>query len=51
MISIAARATRGIKIPDRKQTQKEIIAIFKKQMTALKERLNVYWNYFVSLLS
>jgi hypothetical protein len=49
MISIAARATRGAKIPDRKQTRKEIIRIFKEQMQALKERLNVHWNYLVSL--
>jgi hypothetical protein len=41
MIAIAARATRGVEIPDRKMTRKEIIRIFKEQMKALKERLNV----------
>ena len=41
MIDIASRATRGVKLPSRKQTRKEIIRQFKTQMTALKERLNV----------
>jgi len=41
MISVASRATKGAKIPNRKQTRDEIISIFKKQMTALRDRLNV----------
>jgi hypothetical protein len=41
MINVAARATNGVIIPDRKVTREEIIDMFKKQMTALKERLNV----------
>lgn len=41
MVNTAARATRGIKLPSRKQTRNEIIRIFKEQMKALKERLNV----------
>jgi hypothetical protein len=41
MINIAARATNGVIIPDRKVTREEIIEMFKKQMTALKERLHV----------
>ena len=44
MIALAARSTRGVKIPDRKQTRRDIISIFKEQMTALKERLNVCQN-------
>ncbi|PPQ81719.1 hypothetical protein CVT26_007781 [Gymnopilus dilepis] len=40
MIDIASRATRGVKLPSRKQTRKEIICQFKMQMTALKECLN-----------
>ncbi|KAF8154640.1 hypothetical protein B0H34DRAFT_852330 [Crassisporium funariophilum] len=41
MVSIAARSTRGVKFPLRKQTRQEIIKQFKEQMKALKERLNV----------
>lgn len=44
MIAIAARATRGVAIPNRKQTRAQIIASFKKQMKALQARLNV-WVY------
>lgn len=41
MVNIAARSTRGVKFPSRKQTRREIIKQFKEQMKALKERLNV----------
>ena len=41
MIHMASQATRGVKIPNRKQTRDEIIALFKTQMTKLKDRLNV----------
>ena len=41
MISVASCATKGAKIPNRKQSRDEIISTFKKQMTALKDRLNV----------
>jgi len=41
MVNIAARATRGLKLPSRKQTRNEIKRLFKEQMMALKERLNV----------
>jgi hypothetical protein len=40
MIEVAARATRGVKIPGRKQTRQAIINMFKKQMQALRDRLN-----------
>lgn len=41
MVNIAARAVRGVKFPSRKQTRRAIIDQFKKQMKALKDRLNV----------
>jgi hypothetical protein len=41
MIHIASRATRDVKIPNRKQTREEIISLFKTQMNNLKDRLNV----------
>lgn len=41
MIDIAARATEGVKIPNRKQTRREIIDMFKRNMTKLRKRLNV----------
>ena len=41
MANMAARATRGLKLLSRKQTRNEIIRMFKEQMKALKERLNV----------
>jgi hypothetical protein len=40
-MEIAARAIRGVKLLSRKQTRKEIMRIFKEQMTGLRERLNV----------
>jgi len=41
MIDIAAQATRGVKLLSQKQTRQYIIRLFKEQMNALKERLNV----------
>lgn len=41
MIKIAARAVNGVRIPSRKVTRKYIISLFKKQMSALRARLNV----------
>ncbi|KAI1792038.1 hypothetical protein LXA43DRAFT_888178, partial [Ganoderma leucocontextum] len=41
MIDIAARATEGVTIPNRKQTRKAIIDLFKANLTKLRERLNV----------
>ncbi|KAI0284437.1 hypothetical protein BC826DRAFT_878393, partial [Russula brevipes] len=41
MVHIAARATNGIKIPDRRGTREAIIDLLKQQMTALRNRLNV----------
>ena len=41
MISIAARATKGVTIPNRKSTREEIVGMFRMQMTQLKNRLNV----------
>ncbi|KAF8957947.1 hypothetical protein BDZ97DRAFT_1669110, partial [Flammula alnicola] len=41
MIEVAGRATQGVKIPSRKQTQQAIVNTFKNQMKALSERLNV----------
>ncbi|KAI0713035.1 hypothetical protein C8T65DRAFT_574198, partial [Cerioporus squamosus] len=41
MIDIAARATEGVKIPNCKATQREIIDMFKRNLTKLRNRLNV----------
>ncbi|KAF8150423.1 hypothetical protein BJ912DRAFT_869674, partial [Pholiota molesta] len=41
MISTAARATRGVNIPGRKQARSHIMKSFRKQMLTLRERLNV----------
>jgi hypothetical protein len=40
-MNIASQATRGIKIPNKKQARDEIISLFKAQMNRLKQRLNV----------
>jgi hypothetical protein len=45
MIETAARATRGVKIPGRKQTRSAIVKTFKIQMKALSERLNDVRNF------
>ncbi|KAF9555179.1 hypothetical protein CPC08DRAFT_643271, partial [Agrocybe pediades] len=41
MIKIAARATKGVKIPGRMKARNAIIREFKAQMNSLSERLNV----------
>ncbi|KZP20667.1 hypothetical protein FIBSPDRAFT_742018, partial [Athelia psychrophila] len=41
MIDVAARAVNGVIIPNRKATREEIIDLFKRQLTKLKERLTV----------
>ncbi|KAF9231051.1 hypothetical protein BU15DRAFT_49006 [Melanogaster broomeanus] len=41
MIDVAARATNGVKIPNRKATRQAIIDSFKQQMTNLRARLSV----------
>ncbi|KAF8960961.1 hypothetical protein BDZ97DRAFT_1665051, partial [Flammula alnicola] len=42
MIDIAARATHGVTLPNRKATRKHIIQLFKKNLTGLRERLKVH---------
>jgi hypothetical protein len=51
MIHVAARATNGVKIPDRRQTREAIISTFKQQLTALRDKLNVRKVPALSLLS
>ena len=43
MIQLAAHAppSKGVKIPDRRQTRQAIIKMFKQQLVALRNRLNV----------
>ena len=41
MISIAARASKGVTIPNRRATRDEVINMFKTQMTHLKNRFKV----------
>lgn len=41
MINIAARATKKIALPGRKVTRAKILDMFKTQMRALSDRLNV----------
>ncbi|KAI0686300.1 hypothetical protein C8T65DRAFT_525276, partial [Cerioporus squamosus] len=41
MIDIAARATEGVKIPNCKTTRREIINMFKCNLTKLRDRLQV----------
>jgi hypothetical protein len=41
MIHLAAQATNGVKIPDRRQTREAIISTFKQQLMVLHDRLNV----------
>jgi hypothetical protein len=51
MIDIAARATNGVIVPNRKTTRREIMNLFKKNLSNLRERLNVSdasWNGFLS---
>lgn len=49
MIDIAARATHGITIPNRKATRKYIIELFKKNLTDLRNRLAVNFAHINSL--
>ena len=44
MINTAARATSGVKIPNRRQTRQAIIDTFKEQLTALRVRLTVHYT-------
>lgn len=46
MINVAARATSGVKIPNRKATRNEVVDLFKRQMTSLKAHLNVRLHLF-----
>ena len=41
MISVAARATHGVTIPNRKAARKYIMDLFKKNLTNLRSRLTV----------
>jgi hypothetical protein len=41
MIDIAACATNGVKLPDRRQTRRAIIDLFKQNLTNLQKRLLV----------
>lgn len=41
MITVAARATRGVVIPTTKATRAYIIKLFGKNLTNLRERINV----------
>ncbi|KAH9041467.1 hypothetical protein EDB83DRAFT_2178396, partial [Lactarius deliciosus] len=41
LISVAARATRGVAIPTAKATRAYIIKLFKKNLIYLRERINV----------
>ncbi|KAF9240078.1 hypothetical protein BU15DRAFT_34297, partial [Melanogaster broomeanus] len=41
MVDVASRATNGVIVPNRHATRREIMDLFKKQMTHLRERLNV----------
>ncbi|KAF9456062.1 hypothetical protein BDZ94DRAFT_1178523, partial [Collybia nuda] len=51
MINIAACATRGIKLPDRKQTRTAILQEFKNQMRRLKDRMSVCIHCLSMLIS
>ncbi|KIK92875.1 hypothetical protein PAXRUDRAFT_146389 [Paxillus rubicundulus Ve08.2h10] len=47
MIDIASQATNGVVIPTCKTTHAEIMSIFKKQMTRLRECLNVSASFLM----
>ena len=53
MIDIAARATRGVKLPTRQATRAHIIQLFKKNLTNLRNHINVspINTLFMSLLT
>ncbi|KAJ7124248.1 hypothetical protein C8R44DRAFT_619822, partial [Mycena epipterygia] len=50
MINIAARATNGVKIPGRKSTREEIMALFNQQLDSLRTwfRVSVPIYFFLS---
>ena len=48
MIDIAARATRGVKLPTRHATRAHIIQLFKKNLTNLRNCINVCMKLFTS---
>ena len=50
MINIAARATNGVKIPNRKDARKQIIELFKRNLSSLRERLTVRLDFLHTLL-
>ena len=41
MIAVAARSTRGVVVPTGKATRAYIIKLFKKNLTHLRQRINV----------
>ena len=41
MIAVAARSTRGVVVPTGKATRAYIIKLFKKNLTQLRQRINV----------
>ncbi|KAJ7760273.1 hypothetical protein DFH07DRAFT_740800, partial [Mycena maculata] len=47
MINIAARATNGVKIPGRKSTRDEIMALFNQQLSSLRTRFRVSVQIFL----
>lgn len=47
MVDIAARTTRGVKHLSRKQTRQHIIQLFKDQMKALRDQLNVCTPFMI----
>ncbi|KAG2085776.1 uncharacterized protein F5147DRAFT_588786 [Suillus discolor] len=51
MIAVAAHAMSGVVLPNRNATRGEIMNLFKKQMTKLKECLNVsFRSYYFKLM-
>ncbi|KAF9493695.1 hypothetical protein BDN71DRAFT_1394444, partial [Pleurotus eryngii] len=45
MIKMAARATNGVKLPNRNSTRSGLISIFMKEMSSLRNRLSVCGIY------
>lgn len=45
MINIASRATNGVVLPNRNATRRDIMDLFKTQLTKLKGRLNVSFRF------
>ena len=50
MVDIAAHATKGVTILNCKETQEEIMNMFKNQLTHLKKHLNVSYHHPAVLL-